>query len=65
MKRAIPLIQERIDELRAFSPESISKRGSAEATALETAIAETLGAAFGHGSVRYNRYSGAASLGAC
>jgi len=62
MRRAVPRIQKRIEELTAFDPESISNRWSPEVKALETAIDETLAAAFGHGTVKYNRYRGAANL---
>lgn len=56
-------LQRRIDELEAFDPSSTSKRFSEPAvTRLETAIASTLAAVFGHGTPEYNRYSSATRL---
>ncbi len=62
MKRAIPRIRKRVEEIRAFDLESISERWSPEVKALEAAIDETLAAAFGHGTAKYRRYRGAAQL---
>jgi predicted nucleotide-binding protein len=62
MKRAIPRLQARIAELEEFAPESVRARWSPEVKAIKTSIEETLEAAFGHGTVKYNRYARAAEL---
>ena len=62
MKRAIPRLQARIAELEAFAPESVSRRWSPEVKAIKASIEGTLEVAFGHGTVKYNRYERAAEL---
>lgn len=62
-RQDIERLQRRIRELEAFDPQTVTKRFSDPSqTALETAIAETLSAVFGHGTVEYNRYSEATQL---
>jgi predicted nucleotide-binding protein len=59
----IDRLSRRMKELEEFDPHSVSKRfGDPNVTAIETAIDETLAAVFGHGTVEYNRYSGATRL---
>jgi predicted nucleotide-binding protein len=62
-RQDIQRLQRRILELEAFDPQTVTKRSSDPSqTALETAIAETLSAVFGYGTVEYNRYSEATQL---
>jgi predicted nucleotide-binding protein len=61
-RRCIVRLNKRIEELEAFDPETVEKRFPPEVTALENAIDEALSAAFGYGTVEYNRYSAAARL---
>lgn len=62
MKSGIRRLQKRIDDLRAFNPQSVQKRWAPEVKTLETAIDETLTAIFGHDTVEHRRYEGAARL---
>lgn len=55
-------LSRRIEDLRNFDPQSVQARRSPEVVQLEAAIKETLAAAFGHGTDRYNRYGSAADL---
>ena len=61
-RRSIERLRRRIDDLKSFDPETVQKRWPPEVAALQTSIDETLSAAFGHGTVEYNRYSRAALL---
>jgi predicted nucleotide-binding protein len=54
--------RKRIKDLEAFNPQTLQKRFAPEVAALENAIDEALSAAFGHGTVAYDRYAGAARL---
>ena len=56
-------IERCIAELEAFDLQTVQKRYNiAEVVAIETSIADALGAAFGHGTRRYNNFKGAANL---
>jgi hypothetical protein len=59
---AIERLSRRIKDLRDFDPQSLQARRSPGVVKLEAAIKETLAAAFGDGTDRYNRYSSAADL---
>ena len=62
-RQDIVRIKRRIDELRAFDPETVNVRFSdPNVTKLETAISSTLAAVFGEGTSDYNRYIGASRL---
>ena len=61
-RNLIERLNRRMEELRAFRPLSIRTRRSPEVVGLETAIAETLAAAFGTGTPRRARYNAAADL---
>jgi predicted nucleotide-binding protein len=61
-RSAIDRLNRRIEDLRNFEPLSVQARRSPEVMKLEAAIEETLAAAFGHGTDRYNRYRSAADL---
>ena len=61
-RSAIDRLNRRIEDLRKFEPQSVQARRSPEVVKLEAAIKDTLAAAFGHGTDRYNRYSSAADL---
>lgn len=62
-RQVIARLTQRIAELEAFDPSKVTKRFNIpEVTALETAIDETLSAAFGHGTVEYRRYDRATVL---
>lgn len=61
-RRAIERLRRRIQDINAFDPQTVNERWSAEVTALEAGIDEALSAAFGHGTVEYKRYVGAATL---
>lgn len=53
-------LERRMAEVEAFDPSQATKRFSEPSvTALQTAIASTLTAIFGHGTAEYNRYSAA------
>lgn len=62
MRQGIERIRRRIKDLEAFDPTSVQKRWSPEVAALQNAIDEALTAAFGHGTIEYNRYKDAAEL---
>src|SRR5258708_25433114 len=62
MRQGIERIKMRIADLEQFDPAKINRRWAHETQATEAAIDETLSRVFGHNSVEYNRYSGAASL---
>ena len=62
MRRGIDRINKRIADLEAFDPRIVQKRWGPEVAALETAIKETLAAVYGHNTVEYKRYAGAAKL---
>lgn len=62
MRLGIERLNRRIADVEAFEPSKITKRFSPDVEALQTAIDETLGRVFGHGTIEYNRYSGAARL---
>jgi hypothetical protein len=61
-RSAVGRLSRRIEDLRNFDPQSVQARRSREVVKLEAAIKETLAAAFGHRTDRYNRYSSAADL---
>jgi predicted nucleotide-binding protein len=62
-RRCVDRLRQRIHDLHAFDPQKVQKRYRIpEVMALETAIDEALSAAFGHGTVEYDRYSDAATL---
>ena len=61
-RSADALTRKRIEELKAFDPQTVQKRFPPEVTALGNAIDEALSAAFGHGTVEFSRYSSAARL---
>jgi predicted nucleotide-binding protein len=61
-RRRIERLQKCIQELEAFDPQTVQKRFPPELTALGAGIDEALSAAFGHGTVEYERYSSAARL---
>jgi hypothetical protein len=62
-RRCILRIEQCIHELEAFDPQKVQKRYRVpEVMALEAAIDTALSAAFGHGTVDYRRYRGAATL---
>jgi hypothetical protein len=62
MSVGITRLNRRIAELEAFDPRSVQKRFAPEVAAIETSIEESLAAVFGHNTVEYNRYRGAARL---
>jgi predicted nucleotide-binding protein len=61
-RNVIDRLKRRIDDLRNFEPQSVQGRRSPEVVKLESAIEDTLAAAFGQWTARYNRYSAAADL---
>ena len=62
-RQHIARLRRRIEELEAFDPATVTKRHSdPKVGGLEKAIDATLQAAFGHGTVEYRQYSGAAKL---
>jgi hypothetical protein len=61
-RSVIGRLSRRLEDLQGFDPQSAQGRRSPEVVKLEAAIKETLAAAFGHGTDRYNRYSWAADL---
>jgi predicted nucleotide-binding protein len=62
-RRALGRLRERIRELEDFDPETVQARfHDPEVMALEAAIDEALSAAFGHGTVEYQRYERAVAL---
>jgi predicted nucleotide-binding protein len=62
MRQGIARLQLRIADLEAFDPQAVQQRWAPEVKALQTSIEETLAAVFGHNTVEYNRYRGAARL---
>jgi predicted nucleotide-binding protein len=63
VRRRIERLQKCIEELEAFDPQQVQKRYNiTEVVALETSITDALGAAFGHGTARFNLYKDAANL---
>jgi predicted nucleotide-binding protein len=62
MRIAIPRLEMRIAELRAFDPETVSDRYEARIGALERAIDEVLVGIFGPDTVDYRRYNSAKRL---
>ena len=59
----IKMIEQRISELEAFDPNSVTARFTdSRVKVLQTAIEETLADVFGNGSDDYNRYARATSL---
>jgi hypothetical protein len=58
----IKRLNRRIEELPTFEPLSVQTRRAPEVVSLEAAIQETLAAAFGERTGRYNRYRDATSL---
>jgi hypothetical protein len=61
-RRCIDRLSKRLEELKAFDPQTVQKRFPPEVTALGNAIDEALSAAFGHETVEYSRYSKATRL---
>ena len=62
MKSALPRLRKRLDDLRAFDPAQVSRRGDPIVKALENAIDHLLTRTFGTDTVEYSRYSSAALL---
>jgi predicted nucleotide-binding protein len=62
IERGIARLEERISELQAFDVGTLVKGRSAEITALEVAIKDTLNRCFGEGTSAYNLYERAADL---
>jgi predicted nucleotide-binding protein len=63
IRRRIDGLQRCIAELEEFDPSSVQKRYNiTEIVALETSIIETLAAAFGHGTPRFQLFEDAAKL---
>lgn len=62
MKSALPRLTKRLEELRAFDPAHITKRGDPNVKTIENAIEDFLTRTFGAGTVEYRRYSPAARL---
>jgi predicted nucleotide-binding protein len=63
IRRRIEGLQRCIAELQAFDPQRVEKRRNVtEVVAIETSIMDALGAAFGHGTSRFNLYKDAARL---
>ena len=62
-RRAIMRIQQRVQELEAFDPDTAGQRfKSTVVSGLETAIDEVLSKTFGHGTIDYRRYDRATKL---
>jgi hypothetical protein len=61
-RRRIERLQSCIKDLRSFDIEAVKNRNPPEAEALENSINEALSAAFGHGTVEYQRYKSAMEL---
>jgi hypothetical protein len=61
-RRRIERLQNCIKDLRAFDITAVRNRNPPEAQALENSIDEALSAAFGHGTVEYQRYKSATEL---
>ena len=62
IKASIERLRRRLDELRAFEPNSISDRSDPRIDALETAIDQSLAESFGEGTPAYDRYRVARTL---
>lgn len=62
LKRAIPRLQRRIEEVEALDPTTVSDVQAVIAT-LRTSIEDALGRTFGHDTVEYARYEPAARFG--
>jgi predicted nucleotide-binding protein len=62
IQRAIPRLQKRIAELEAFNPANLQQRSAPEVVALRASLEGTLADVFGHNSIEYHRYRGAALL---
>ncbi len=62
IERGVARLEERISELQAFDVGTLVKGRSAEITALEAAIKDTLTRCFGEGTSAYNLYEQAADL---
>lgn len=62
MRKGILRLERVIEEIEAFDATKLTKRWSAEQTALEATIEGTLTSVFGHETVEYRRYSRAKSL---
>jgi predicted nucleotide-binding protein len=62
LRQGIERLNRRIAEVEAFDPKSVQEESAPEVRALETAIGETLGRVFGHGTPAYDRYMAAATL---
>lgn len=63
IRRRIERLQKCIGELEAFDPQPVQKRYNIpEVVTLEASIKDALGAAFGHGTPRFNLYKDAADL---
>jgi predicted nucleotide-binding protein len=60
MKVGITRLNRRIADLEAFDPNSVQQRWAPDVKALQTSIEESLAVVFGHGTVKYNLYRGAA-----
>ncbi len=62
MKSALPRLERRLEELRAFDPTQIEKRDDPTVRVLGNAIDDFLTRTFGKETVEYNRYSSAIYL---
>jgi len=63
IRRRIDGLQRCITDLQNFDPQTVKKRYNiTEVVALEASIKDALGAAFGHGTPRFNLYKDAANL---
>ncbi len=56
MRAAIPKLQRRIADLRAFDPNSLQVRGDPRVKSLETKLTDTIAEVFGHDTVEYERF---------
>lgn len=62
MKSALPRLEKRISDLRAFDPTKVTRRGDPKTKSAENAIDDFLTKTFGVGTVEYNRYASATNL---
>jgi hypothetical protein len=62
MQSGIERLTLRIQELKAFDPQSVTARRSPQVVSLETAIEETLAAVFGQRTPKFNLYRAACDL---
>ena len=62
MKAALPRLKRRIDDLRAFDPTKVTRRGDPKTKSVENVIDDFLTKTFGVGTVEYNRYASATNL---